>query len=321
MAQGDKNTPKRAGPEPSLKITINNSEMGSQAQRGGRRWCEGLGDYEDEGEFVRVRVGVGLVEYQAWAGRLEKLPREECEELLVPESHRYDRPGVCGIHGTASVVLPRFSTTLALEIETHRARSSRFSEGELLSLCYRLLQPATFFQIRSERLGALSPQTILLKEGRVKVVNYYTRPSQPTNFSNAIEGEGRPLLSPEELACLARKDFYPVCIPGYDDCFVIGLVLLECATLRPSAEVVDIPRGVVKFGEVWARLAEADQHYQLLPRLVRLMLDAHRPCAGQLLYLLKPWETQLLTQQPFSLQLRKSLPFVEEFIEGWNEHF
>ena len=157
-----------------------------------------------------------------------------------------------------------------------------FPESELMSIVSQLLDVLEYLQQNSTSHGEIKPEACLLsKEGIIKLLNRSLLYGEVSAFQLVKQGDRSIFLTPIGLEAIKKKQSEPIEDKYKADVFSLGLTILECATLKPSAHVYDWNNYTVNLNMLSARLLEVKDRYstmfyELLREMLRVQ-ESQRP--------------------------------------------
>lgn len=151
-----------------------------------------------------------------------------------------------------------------------------FEETELLAIANNLIDALEFMQSYGISHGDIRTDTCFIsKEGNVKVINRRLVCDERSNFEVARDGNHGVFLTPIAFDTLKKKGSEEPIQDRYKaDVFSLGMVLLECATLKRSYQCYDWNNYTVNLNVLSQRLLEvkdrySDVFYEIIREMVR----------------------------------------------------
>ena len=159
-----------------------------------------------------------------------------------------------------------YNFTLQQAIDKKKVRDSRFSEQELSYIMFCLLDLATYLKNNGIALGEYRSDRIFLSpQGYVKAylldvekdnkhIAYYKALTDKSSIDEFI-------LSPEQLAYIAKMEYEPPIDIYKADLFAIAMVILELITLDKAKFYYSEDKTGIKMGRINFNLSSFSSEY------------------------------------------------------------
>jgi len=139
-----------------------------------------------------------------------------------------------------------------------------FSEAELYNILLQLVDVLEYLQQNNLSHGEIRAESCYIgKEGTFKLINKKLIYPEISPFNLAKDGDQTVLLTPAALEALKKKKSEPREDKYKVDVFCLGLVLLECATLKSSSQIYDWNNFTMNLTLLSNRLLEIKDRYSI----------------------------------------------------------
>jgi len=145
-----------------------------------------------------------------------------------------------------------------------RSSPGFFSEPELYSILLQLVDVLEYLQQNNISHGEIRAESCYIgKEGTFKLVNKKLIYPEISPFNLAKDGDQTVNLTPAAIEALKKKKSEPREDKYKVDVFCLGLVLLECATLKSSNQIYDWNNFTMNLTLLSNRLLEIKDKYSM----------------------------------------------------------